>query len=178
MNVTIGVKTHPNSFPAVPALGSGLSSLNLTFPAPRADAPSDGNPDDPDNDDDPNTPKTHFIEYTEMHLLSSTSNFHLRSPLNSTSLFINWINATASHHNNTVGHILYDLPFEVPPGRSVTPKLPVDWSIGSVGYDAVKKAVGGTLKLDAYADVRVQLGAWMGQVWVLGHGVGAKVRLL
>lgn len=169
MNVTLSIRTHEQSFPTVPAIGSGLSALNLTFPAPRPRGP-DG------DDDDSKEPKLHFIEYTEMHILSSTANFHLFSPLTSTTLSISWLNATASYHNNTVGHILYDESIEVPPGRSVTPRLPVDWSIGSVGFDAVRKALGGTLKLDAYADVQVRIGAWVGKIWVLGHGIGAHIR--
>ena len=73
--------------------------------------------------------------------------------------------------------MLYDLPFEVPPGASTTPRLPVDWGLGGVGYDAVKKALGGGLKLDARANVKVGIGKWRGELWYEGRGLGATIRL-
>lgn len=76
-----------------------------------------------------------------------------------------------------MGKILYELPFEVPPGVSESPRLPVEWDLGSVGYAAVKEAVGGRLKLDARAEVGVGIGRWGERVWFLGRGVGAGVRL-
>ena len=51
-----------------------------------------------------------------------------------------------------------------------TPRLPVDWSLGSVGYEAVKKALGGTLKLAAEADISVRLGKFRETVWFKGKG--------
>lgn len=74
-----------------------------------------------------------------------------------------------------MGGILYELPFEVPPGASTSPRLPVDWDLGSVGYEAVKQALGGRLKLDARADVGVGVGLWGERVWFVGRGVGARV---
>ena len=76
-----------------------------------------------------------------------------------------------------MGTIFYDLPFEVPPGVSTSPKLPVDWDISGVGYKAISEAVGGRLKLDARADVVVGVGRWSERVWFLGRGGGAGVRI-
>lgn len=59
---------------------------------------------------------------------------------------------------------------------STSPRLPVDWDLGSVGYEAVREAVGGRLKLDAKADVGVRVGKWGERVWFVGQGVGAGVR--
>ena len=113
-----------------------------------------------------------------MHLFSSTATFTLLSPLPHETLYITHINATALYnHTEPVGNILYDLPFAVPPGASTSPRLPVDWSLGSVGYDAVKEALGGTLKLDAHATVGVRVGKWSQEVWFVGHGIGAHVRI-
>jgi hypothetical protein len=108
-------------------------------------------------------------------------------------LFITSVNATALYNTTAtdeepahlvpVGHIQYDLPFAVPAadpetGRGVdTPRLPVDWSLGSVGYEAVRKAVGGTLKLSAKAEVDISIEKWMLGVWYEGHGLGVSVRL-
>ena len=76
-----------------------------------------------------------------------------------------------------MGGIFYELPWEVPPGVSESPRLPVEWDLGSVGYEAVKEAVGGKLKLDARADVEVGVGKWSEKVWFVGRGVGAHIRL-
>jgi hypothetical protein len=113
-----------------------------------------------------------------MHLLSSTATFTLASPLPSTTLYITSVNGTAFYnHTHPIGHITYDLPFAVPPGISVTPRLPVDWSLGGVGYEAVKRALGGGLKLDCRARVGVRVERWEERVWVVGRGIGATVRL-
>ena len=113
-----------------------------------------------------------------MHLWSSTAEFTLLSPLHYETLYITWINATALYsHTEPVGKIWYDEPFAVPPGATTSPRLPVDWSLGSVGYDAIKQALGGTLKLDATATVGVRVGQWEQDVWFVGHGIGAHVKI-
>jgi hypothetical protein len=113
-----------------------------------------------------------------MHLFTSTATFTLLSPLPKTTLYITSLNATALYnHTNPVGTIIHDLPFAVPPGISTTPRLPVDWDLGSVGYEAVRKALGGNLKLDAEAEVGITFGKFEVSVWFVGGGIGAKVRI-
>lgn len=112
-----------------------------------------------------------------MHILSSTAIFTLSSPLTTTTLYITYLNATAYHEGNPAGKILYELPFAVPPGISDTPRFPVDWSLGSVGYDAIRKALGGQLKLSAMAEVGVRIGRWNQRIWFKGKAIGASVRL-
>jgi hypothetical protein len=92
-------------------------------------------------------------------------------------MYITYINGTAFYKDDEVGRIEYELPFAVQPGVSTTPRLPVDWSLGSVGYDAVKKALGGQLKLRAEAVIGIEIGEWQERVWYKGKGIGAKVRL-
>lgn len=60
---------------------------------------------------------------------------------------------------------------------SRSPRLPVAWSLGGAGHGAVREALGGRLRLDAWASVGVGVGEWGERVWFLGRGVGAKVRL-
>lgn len=113
-----------------------------------------------------------------MHLFSSTATFTLLSPLHFSTIYINHINATAFfNHTEEVGVIRYHLPFAVPPGATESPRLPVAWSLDSVGYEAVKAALGGTLKLDANATVGVQVGMWKEVVWFEGRGIGARVKI-
>ncbi|KAF4314543.1 hypothetical protein GTA08_BOTSDO01153 [Botryosphaeria dothidea] len=166
-NTTLTLKTHKDTIPSQPALGEVLSRLKLDLPTPKLRHGDDGE----------NGDKPRFIKDATMHLITSTAIFTLSSPLRESTIFITYLNATARYHDDPVGHILYDLPFKVPPGISQTPRLPVDWSLGSVGYDAVKKALGGELKLNASATVGIKLGKWEERLWFVGGGIGAHVRL-
>jgi len=112
-----------------------------------------------------------------MHLFSSTATFVLLSPFTEITLYITSINATAYYnHTEPVGTIVYGLPFAVPPGDTLTPRLPVKWNIGDVGFEAVKNALGGSLKLDAAAWIGVRIGLYKEKLWYVGHGIGAKIR--
>lgn len=171
LNTTLTFRAHKHSFAHQPELGQGLSNFPIEIPTPRFAGPPSGNGDD-DND------KPHFIDDATFHLLSSSAQFTLISPLQYSTIYIENINATAYYnHTESVGHIDYDLPFKVPPGHSISPKLPVDWSFDSVGYEALKNALGGTLKLDAKGTVAIRLGQWSETVWYTGSGIGASIRL-
>lgn len=103
-----------------------------------------------------------------------------------------------------IGTISYSTPFNVPPGISESPRLPVKWSLDGLG--TVREALGGRLKLDARAVVGVRIsftdpsdggggvggwgggdgaegdgdeddGAWEETIWFHGKGIGAHVRL-
>lgn len=184
-NTTLTFQTHKGTIPTQPALGRALAALKIVVQAPRLHAPH--NPDDPNSpsqpgDDDDGRP--HFIREAVMHLFSSTATFTLLSPFAQTTMYITHVNATALYKGDTVGHIYYGSEFsgvpdefEVPPGLSQTPRLPVDWSLGSVGYDAIKKALGGSLRLRAEAVLGVKIGEWTERIWFKGRGIGAKVRM-
>lgn len=146
---------------------------------PNLSTPSD--PADPDNPSDPTDPdepkeKPHFIRSTIFHLISSTAIFTLASPFKHTTLYITHMNASAFYKDHPAGKIDYDGLLEVPPGISTTPRIPVEWDLG-VGFDAIKKALGGKLKLDARADTRVRIGEFEEGLWYEGRGIGAGVRL-
>ena len=88
------------------------------------------------------------------------------------------MDATAFYnHTDPVGHILYKVPFAVPPGASQTPRLPVDWISASLGFEALRSALGGHLKLDAKAIVGVRIDNFVETIWFIGRGIGAKIRL-
>jgi hypothetical protein len=113
-----------------------------------------------------------------MHLITSTASFKLISPLPKSTLYITSIHANAFYnHTILVGSIDHEFPFAVPPGESTTPRLPVAWDIGGAGYDAVRDALGGTLKLDARANASVKIDNWEEGLWFVGGGIGAHVRL-
>ncbi|OAA55945.1 hypothetical protein SPI_08152 [Niveomyces insectorum RCEF 264] len=184
-NPSLTVKTYRDSIPFQPLLGEALSRFNFTLHAPRIRLPGgdDGNDGDGDNDGDGGDGAKHggrsgsFIRDATFHVFSSTASFTLVSPLTRNTLFIDSINATAFYnHTESVGTINTDEPFAAPPGLSETPKLPVEWSPDSVGFEKLRKALGGVLKLDAKAVVGVRLGAWRETVWYEGRAIGAHVR--
>lgn len=165
-NITLTAKAHEDSIPSVPILGRALANFEFEVPAPRLNLPSD------DADD-----AGRFIRDATFHLFSSTAAFTLVSPFRHDTLILEWVNATAYYnHTEPVGHIEYSEPFAVPPGATRTPRLPVDWTMGSIGYEAVRRALGGTLKLDAKADVTVRIGEFRETIWYVGQGIGASIR--
>lgn len=86
--------------------------------------------------------------------------------------------ANASYQQqDEVGSIHYYRPFEVPPGISRTPRLPVELNMSGVGYDAVKRALGGSLKLDTTAKVGVRIRHYNDIILYRGKGISAHVKL-
>ncbi|KAL9125581.1 MAG: hypothetical protein Q9217_005231 [Psora testacea] len=157
-NTTLTLQTHAGTIPGQPAIGLALSNFSIEIPTPSLHTPKNPNPSKPDRDRDPSAPE--FIDDATFHILTSTASFTLLSPLPTTTITITYLNATAFYnHTLPVGGILYELPFEVPPGVSTSPRLPVSWDIGGLGYQAVKEAVGGRLKFDARADVGIKVGS-------------------
>ncbi|KAL8409385.1 hypothetical protein RB594_007716 [Gaeumannomyces avenae] len=167
-NTTLMLKTHNESFPFQPLLGEALSRVDLNISTPRLKFP-------PGKDGDESK---RFIRDATFHVLSSTAVFTLLSPLERNTLYIDGVNATAFYnHTDPVGTINYSSPFAVPSGSSQTPRLPVGWRLGSDGYEKLRQALGGRLKLDARADVAVRLGNWRETLWYEGRGIGADIRL-
>ena len=107
-----------------------------------------------------------------MHLLSSTATFILVSPL---AFYVTSIAATAYHNGSEIGTIAYEYPFAIEPGENLTPRLPVEW--GGNAFGTIRDALGGTLKLDAKADMNVRMGRFQTPLWFYGKGLGAKIRL-
>ena len=171
-NTTIELRAHRGSIPTMPVIGEALSSINITLKTPMVKLPGD------DGDGDGEDGCHGFIRDAIFHLLSSTAAFTLASPLRHNTVHIDYINATAFYnHTEPVGRILHEEPFDVPPGLSQTPRLAVEWSPSHVGFDKLKEALGGSLKLDALADVTVRLGNWVETIKYEGLGIGAKVSL-
>jgi hypothetical protein len=165
-NTSLAVRAHRDSIPGQPLIGKALSRLNITFAAPRLRLPGSGEE------------KSHFIRDATFHIFSSTATFTLVSPLQHNTIFIDHVNATAYYnHTEPIGRIEYDSAIAAPPGESQTPKMPVEWSLDSVGYDKLRSALGGRLKLDAKAVVGVRLGAWTETLWYVGEGIGTGVRV-
>ncbi|KAL1960225.1 hypothetical protein VTO42DRAFT_8768 [Malbranchea cinnamomea] len=171
LNTTVSLRPFEGTIPSLPTLGRNLSGLELEFAIPRLGRPGDDG-SAPDGD------HPRFIRDATVHLWSSTAVFTLLSPLRATTIFITSIDATAFYkRDKAVGRIQYKLPFAVPPALSRTPRLPVELDFGGTGYEALKRALGGTLKLDAVADVGVMLGDYEDLLFYQGEAIGVKVRI-
>ncbi|CAP99128.1 Pc22g18400 [Penicillium rubens Wisconsin 54-1255] len=167
-NTTITIKSHRNTIPSLPDLGEALSILNITVPVPRISVPGS---------DDKDT-KPHFIQDATFYLWTSTADFTLSSPLTENNILITSIDATAFYEKKEpIGRIDDHEPFEVPPGISKSPRLPVNLDMGGVGYDALRKALGQSLEMDAVAKVGVMIGNYMDIIIYHGKGIAAKVRI-
>jgi hypothetical protein len=50
-------------------------------------------------------------------------------------------------------------------------------ALGSVGYEALRKALGQELEMDAVARIGVRVGNYRDEVFYRGKGIAAKVRV-
>ncbi|KAI1630205.1 hypothetical protein EDD37DRAFT_86198 [Exophiala viscosa] len=146
-NTSLTIKTHAGTIPPLPDPG-----LEMTVPTPHMFGK--------------------FLRETTMHLFSSTATFLLFSPF---AMYVTSIAATAYYNDTEIGTIDWDYPFAIEVGENVSPRLPVAWGSNAIG--TIRDAIGGTLKLDAKADVGVRIGHWQENIWYEGYGLGAKIRL-
>ncbi|KAF9993529.1 hypothetical protein BGZ80_001951 [Entomortierella chlamydospora] len=132
-----------------------------------------------------------FLISSTMYLLSHTLVLELRNPLD-TPITVLYINGTASYKNEPLGHILVDFqndiaspkPILIPAndhqnetsGYAKTPKLPVTFDLSSVGYEALKKALGGTLEVDVLCHIKTKVGSMLMWVDFAKDGVSSDVR--
>ena len=78
---------------------------------------------------------------------------------------------------HAIGTINYMKPIKVPPGISQTPQIPLELDLAGVGYDAVRRALGRSLKIDAVAKLGVKVGQYTDVFMYYGTGISANVRM-
>ncbi|KAG0156883.1 hypothetical protein PDIDSM_4066 [Penicillium digitatum] len=167
-NTTVTLKSYRNTIPSLPDLGEVFSALNITVSVPRLAIPGSPGSDDGEQ-------KPHFIHDATFYLWSSTADFILSSPLTENNILITSIDARAFYENEEpIGRINSREPFEC---TSRSPRLPVDLDMGGVGYDALRKALGQSLEMDAVAKVGVLIGNYADVILYHGKGMAAKVRI-
>ena len=171
MNPNITALFHNDSFPGNPELSSALTGFNITLPVPTIHLK-----DPEDSESDTTSP---FIRSATVHVLSRTAQFELYNPLSNAEILLASLYANATYNDDIIGSILEpDFNFPVLAGKegyTTTDKIPLE--VGTVGYEVIRRALGGELIVDAVADVVVHIGKWKGRVRYHGKGVGASVRL-
>jgi hypothetical protein len=172
----ITVLFHDDSIQGNPSLSRALSGFNITLPVPEIRPEK---PKDKDVDSDKKKNSSPFIRSAIIHVLSRTAQFELFNPISNIEIIINSLVANATYNDEIIGAIVEPLfDFTVHPGKegyTMTDKIPVE--VGSVGYDVIRRALGGELVVDAIADVVASIGDWKGRIRYYGKGLGAKVRL-
>ncbi|KAG0261894.1 hypothetical protein DFQ27_002722 [Actinomortierella ambigua] len=114
-----------------------------------------------------------FLLSTTMYLLSSSIVLELLNPLD-TPIWVLYINGTAFYKDEPLGHIRVDFerdittpkPIEIPAndhqdensGYTKTPRLPVSFELSSIGYEALKQALGGTLEVGILCHIKARVG--------------------
>ncbi|KAJ5232458.1 hypothetical protein N7468_005414 [Penicillium chermesinum] len=170
-NTTVTIRAHEGTIPALPELGKAMSDLEIVIPLPPFSGP--GSPDDDGGDK-----RTPLLQDATLHLWSSTADFLLFSPLEEKSITVTSIHATAFYkEDEPLGKIRWNQPFIVPPGLSRTPRLPVDLVLGGGAYDALRKALGQSLKLNTVAQIGVQVDNYRDVVLYTGKDIDANIRV-
>ncbi|KAF9360638.1 hypothetical protein BGX34_007660 [Mortierella sp. NVP85] len=131
-----------------------------------------------------------FLISSTMYLFSHALELELQNPLNAV-ITVLAINGTASYKGHPLGRILVDFehdyhtrPILIPAndhkdessGYTKTPKLPVVFDFSSVAYEALRRALGGSLEVDIVCHIKTKVGN-MG-MWVdyTKNGVSTRVR--
>ena len=163
---------HNASIAGNPELSSALAGLNITIPVPIIHS-------DPSNSFSESKHTSPFLRSATIHILSRTAQFELFNPLDNIQIMLNSLIANATYKGELVGSINEPmLNFPVLAGQegyTTTDRIPVE--VGSVGYNIIRRALGGQLVVDAVADVVATIENWRGRIRYDGHGVGANVKL-
>ncbi|KAF9989806.1 hypothetical protein BGZ75_004808 [Mortierella antarctica] len=132
-----------------------------------------------------------FLISATMYIFSSKLELELQNPLD-TVITVLYLNGTASFKGEKLGHVLVDFehdftspkPILIPAnnhretdsGYVKTPKLPVVFDLSSVGYEALRKALGGSLEVDVVCHIKAKVGSMVMWVDFVKDGVEAEVR--
>lgn len=182
-HVAITLRAHSKSLPDFPNLSDALAYLPLEFEIPIPQLPildDDGGNGDGDGDDDAKPSRgtgSQFLVSASFHFLSSTASFILRNPLNAT-VTVTDLHAVAVYHDNVIGTLDYGYPIILPgtERESETTRIPVSWCLPA--SDILRRALGGTLKVNATANATASIGTMTGMpLHIQLHEVGAGVGL-
>lgn len=180
--VFVTLEAHKDSLPDFPNLSHALAHLplQLSIPVPRLIPTTDDDDDGGDHDGDSRpdgSTGSQFLVSAKFHLFSSTASFVLRNPLNET-ITVTGLHAVADYHGDVIGTLDYGFPITLPgtEKESETTRLPVSWRLPA--SDILRRALGGTLKVNATANATVSVGLMKGiPVSLSLHEVGAGVGI-
>ncbi|KAF9583308.1 hypothetical protein BGW38_009782, partial [Lunasporangiospora selenospora] len=137
------------------------------------------------------TIEQNFLLSSTLYLLTSSLVLELQNPLDAV-ITVLYLNATASFKDEPLGHVLVDFerdastpkPIIIPAndhqnetsGYTKTPRLPASFYMSSVGYEALKRALGGTLEVDVDCHIKAKVGAMIMWVDYARENVPTNVR--
>ncbi|KAF9916018.1 hypothetical protein BX616_004831 [Lobosporangium transversale] len=132
-----------------------------------------------------------FLLSATMYLLSHSLVLELLNPLDAM-ITVLYLNGTAFYKDEPLGHILVNFehdigspkPILIPAndhqnetsGYARTPRLPVTLELFSAGYEALRKALGGTLEVDVLCHIKAKVGNMPMWVDFYKDGLSANVR--
>lgn len=106
-----------------------------------------------------------FLKDTTIHILTQTATFVLFAPV---AMMVTSVHSRANYNGSEIGTIDWEYPFKVEPGDNLTPRMPLDWN--TPGSGLIRDALGGRLKIDAFADIGVEIGVWREAIWYESRG--------
>ncbi|KAI5778198.1 hypothetical protein EDC01DRAFT_622872 [Geopyxis carbonaria] len=169
-NTTLSITMHEQTFPSMPLLSQAFSAFTFDIPIPYLPLGNSKHSDKPQ-----------YIKSATMHILSSTADFCLQNPFPHDSVRILKLDGTAKYNGTVLGSISYNIPFPIHPGRlggTITPRFPVKWKLGSIGYEAMKRALGGSLEVHGEANCQMTIDDYFIDVFYnASDPVVAQIRL-
>ncbi|KAJ2740512.1 hypothetical protein GGI20_005764 [Coemansia sp. BCRC 34301] len=127
----------------------------------------------------------HVLREVVFHIFGMSAEATVVSPVSGTDIWLQAIEAIGYYKGGVpLGTLQYNFissserdGFLLPFSRAVTtPRLPIVANETSIGWDVVRKAIGGTLGVDVYTNLQVLVGNAPLNLTIVGRGAPVKVR--
>ncbi|KAJ2451756.1 hypothetical protein EV183_003414 [Coemansia sp. RSA 2336] len=125
------------------------------------------------------------LQEVVFHIFSMAAEATVINPVSGAGIWLQKIEAIGYYHENIpLGTLEYDFTAKQPGGMRLpynqavtTPRLPITANETSIGWDLLRKAIGGTLDVDVFTSIQMQIGNAPLNFTVLGKNAPVKVRL-
>ncbi|KAJ2818856.1 hypothetical protein GGI24_004969, partial [Coemansia furcata] len=125
----------------------------------------------------------HVLHDVIFHIFGMSAEATVVNPVSGANIWLQSIEAIGYYKGDIpLGTLQYnfvsssmDNGFLIPFNRAVTtPRLPITANETSIGWDVVRKAIGGTLDVDVFTNLKVLVGNAPLNLTILGHGAPVK----
>ncbi|KAJ1871080.1 hypothetical protein LPJ55_004183 [Coemansia sp. RSA 990] len=125
------------------------------------------------------------LQEVVFHIFSMAAEATVVNPVSGAGIWLQKIEAIGYYHEDVpLGTLEYDFTAKQPSGLRLpynqavtTPRLPITANETSIGWDLLRKAIGGTLNVDVFTNIQMQIGNAPLNFTVLGKNAPVKVRL-